>query len=97
MIADLTRFCVLLRDAKEDEYVDTDGLSPYLMKHLFHPFMAGEDIRLDSLDYDAFSLDDLYRLNDYLGDLETQYDALRSKTENLRKSPPAARQLRAFC
>ncbi len=97
MIADLKRFCALIKEVKEDEHLDTNGLSPYLMANLFHPFMAGQDIRLDSLDYDAFDLSDLDRLNNYLGDLETVYDALHSKTEMLRKSPPSARPLRAFC
>jgi hypothetical protein len=97
MIADLKRFCILLGEAKEDEHLDDSFVLPYLMKNLFHPFMDGEDIPLNSLDYDAFDLSDLDRLNDYLGDLETVYDALYKHTEKLRKSPPAARPSRAFC
>jgi hypothetical protein len=97
MTADLKRFCVLLRKTEEDEYLDTSGLSPYLMQNLFHPYMEGRDIPLNSLDYDAFDLGDLDRLHEYLGDLETVYGALHGKTENLRKSPPAARPQRAFC
>lgn len=97
MIADLTRFCALLTEAKEDEQLDSSGVSPYLMKNLFHPFMAGVDIPLDSLDYNAFTMNDLDCLNEYLGDLETEYDALHSKSEKLRKSTPAIRLLRAFC
>ncbi len=93
----MTRFCALIKEEKEDEYIDAHYVSPYLMNNLFHPYMAGEDIPLNSLNYDAFTLDDLDRLYSYLGDLSTVYDVLHSKTEMLRKSPPAARQLRAFC
>jgi hypothetical protein len=97
MIADLKLFCVLLKEKEEDEHIDAIGVSPYLMEKLFHPYMAGKDIPLNSLDYDAFVLNDLDRLNDYLGDLETVYDVLHEKAEKLRISTPAARPLRAFC
>lgn len=97
MKVDLQRFCTLLRETQEDEYLDSSGVSPYLMDHLFHPYMAGEDIPLNSLDYDAFDLNDLDQLFDFLGDLSTVYNVLCGKAENLRKATPAARPTRAFC
>ena len=60
MNIDLARFCILLSEVQEDEFLDESGLSPYLMEHLFYPYMKGKNIPLDSLDYDAFELEDLF-------------------------------------
>jgi hypothetical protein len=97
MNIDLARFCILLSEVQEDEFLDESGLSPYLMEHLFYPYMKGKNIPLDSLDYDAFELEDLDRLFDYLGDLETVYSKLQDKAEKIWKGSPIACRSRAFC
>jgi len=93
----LDRFASLLSDAEEGRGADDSGVSPYLLGNLLYPYLEGESIRLDSLDYDAFSLTDLDCLFTFIGEIEDVHSKTHSKSEKLWKSSPAARPLRAFC
>lgn len=97
MEIDLIQFSSLLVEAQDDEYLSKDGLSSYLMESLFYPYIEGKDIPLYRLDYDAFGLEDLDRLFEYIGDLSTVYSDLERKMDNIWKSKPAACRSRAFC
>jgi len=93
----LDKFCSLLIGAKEERGADGSGVSPYLLENILYPYLEGENIRLDSLDYGAFSLPDLDSLFAFIGEIEDAHGKTQSKLEKLWKSPPAARPARAFC
>ena len=93
----LDKFCALLGAVKEEKATDDTAVLPYLLDSLLYPFLAGESIRLDSIDYDAFSLDDLDTLFHFVGEMENHHQKTSQKTDKLRKSPPASRPTMAFC
>ena len=97
MVIDLNGFCAGVRLAENKKNLDVSLLSGYLMQNLFAPYISGEEVQLDSLDYSAFSLDYLMDLHHFLGDaeeIESKLDPMRSK---LVKCEPAARKHRGFC
>lgn len=93
----LDRFCLLLKGAEEEKNVDQSEISPYLLEHLLYPFLLGKDVRLNDLDYNAFSLSDLDDLFHHVSDMETACNKIQNKTQRLFKSDPAVRPTRAFC
>lgn len=95
-LIDLKAFRRELGEAVHEKSVDSDGLSPYLMQNLLAPYLKGEAIPLDSLDYDAFDLSDLDRLNEYIGEILCVHGRLDNMYRKLRKSIPAARTAKAF-
>jgi len=93
----LDRFCLLLNEAEEERGTDDSEVSPYLLKHLLYPYLAGEDILLNDLNYDAFTLSDMDILFEYISEMETACNKVHRKADILWKSTPAARPSRAFC
>jgi len=93
----LDRFCSLLNEAEGEKSMDDSGFSPYLLENLLYPFLDGKDIRLNDINYDAFTISDIHDLFDYVSDAETVFTKTQGKAEKLLKSIPAARSARAFC
>ena len=93
----LDRFCSLLNEAEEEKSMDDSEVSPYLLENLLYPYLEGKDIRLDELDYSAFTLSDMNDLFLFVDDMETVFIKTRGKAERLLKSSPASRPARAFC
>jgi len=97
MIVDLKSFCADISRAESQKSVDTSNLSSYLMQNLFIPYVTGKNIRLDSLDYDAFTLPDMDNLFRFIGDLEDTERKLEPMRSKLGDCHPAARKIKGFC
>jgi len=97
MLVDLQTFCTDLKQAENGKCVDDSALSEYLVQNLFKPYMAGKEVRLDSLDYDSFTMTDLDLLYHFMGDLGTVGQKLESMRSSLQKCNPAARKIKGFC
>jgi hypothetical protein len=97
MQVDLELFCADLRQTCIEKMIDASYLSPYLMDSLFTPYLSGEQIRLDSLDYDAFTLDDLDELMAFVEDAEEVEQKLEPVWKKLLGCDPAVRKFRSFC
>lgn len=97
MILDLNAFRTGLLEAEKQKPVDDIYLSDYLRNHLLIPYMNGEDISLDELDYGAFELDDLELLDHYADELARKSRGMQHIPENLVKCPASVRAVRQFC
>ena len=93
----LDRFCSLLNEAEKEKSMDDSEVSPYLLENLLYPFLDGKDIRLNDINYDAFTISDMNDLFSYVSDAETIFTMTQGKAERLLKSSPASRPARAFC
>lgn len=97
MQIDLKVFCSDIRQAEAENCLNKENVSPYLMQNLFIPYITGKDVRLDSLDYDAFTLSDMETLYEYLNDAGNVEQKLEPMRNGLLKCGPVARKIRAFC
>jgi hypothetical protein len=97
MILKLDGFCADVKRAEEGKCLYPEFLSEYLWENLFLPYISGEVIPLDSLDYDRFTLSDMKDIMDYLSDAEEIETKLGTLQSMLVKCEPVARKLRAFC
>jgi len=93
----LDRFCSLLNEAEEEKSMDDSEVSPYLLKNLLYPYLEGKDIRLDELDYSAFTLSDMNDLFLFVDNMETVCTKIQNRAEKLLKSIPATRPAMKFC
>lgn len=97
MELNVSSFCNALQNAEPQKSLDAGAVSPYLLEHLFVPYLQGEDIRLDSLDYDAFDLSDLDRLNEFIEDIECIQNQNELIPRNLEKCAPAVKPAGMYC
>ena len=97
MTANLNELRSRLYLVKNEKCVDDTGVEPYLIEHLLYPVLNGEAIMLNSLDYDAFDLNDIERLDEYVSDLMDVHYKVSQIPERLQKAVPLAHTIRRFC
>lgn len=94
---DLTLLSMRFSQAKEEPPVPTDGVNPYLLEKILLPCMNGESVLLRDIDYEAFEIEDVGRLEEYYNDLSKVGRGLYQFTKTVWDLPPEARKARLFC
>ena len=91
MKLDLKLLSMRLSQAKETPPVPTDGVNPYLLEKILLPCMNDGKVFLRDIDYEAFEIEDVDRLENRAG------RQLEQLAETVRNCPPESLKARLFC
>lgn len=92
---DLTRFIKSLRAAEPTQ--NADPLTPYVRQVIFEPLLLEQDLRMKSIDFSAFDMEDLRAVIDYAEDRSELADKLERLNDVFCRKSPAKSAMRAFC
>lgn len=97
MKLDLNLLSMRFSQAKETPAVSTDSVNPYLLEKILQPCMDGQDVYIGDIDFDAFDVEDIGLLAEYLDKLILVAMKLAQFTEALNNMDPIASRERMFC
>lgn len=97
MKLDLKLLSMRLSQAKETPPVPTDGVNPYLLEKILLPCMNDGKVFLRDIDYEAFEIEDVDRLENYYDRLCRAGRQLEQLAETVRNCPPESLKARLFC
>lgn len=99
MTVDLAKLSQCLRqlEAEPDGDITQRGINPYLLEHVILPYLSGEDVDMGTLDYSAFSPDDILDADKEIGTVSNGANRVSYVMQFFKKAPPTARQTKAFC
>ena len=97
MNLDLKLLSMRFSQAKDEPPVPTDGVNNYLLGKILRPCMNGSTVYLQDIDYEAFDLEDIDRLENYYDNFSRVNSKLRQLIQTVAKLPPEAQKLRSFC
>lgn len=97
MKLDLKLLSTRFSQAKDEPPVSTTEVNAYLLEQILRPNMENGTVCLRDIDFDAFDMVDIDRLERYYNDLSRASGKLRQFTETMRNIPPEARKARMFC
>lgn len=97
MKLDLKLLSARFFQAEDGPPVPTEGVNPYLLEHVLHPYMREEPVRYGEIDYDAFEDDELRCFSNYCEELYSAAYKLNQFSKTVASACPEARRQRAFC
>lgn len=97
MKLDLTLLSMRFSQTEDEPPVSTDGINPYLLEKILLPCMNGESVLLRNIDYEAFEVEDIDRLENYYDRLCRAGRQLERLAETVWNCPPEALKARLFC
>ena len=97
MQLDLKALRTLLKEAPQEETVDSSDVNPYLLQKVLMPLLAGTDLRYGDIDYSQFEADDLRQLSHYCDMRGGTLHRLFGLKKQLTEATPCACKHRAFC
>ena len=97
MQLDLKVLRTLLKEAPQEETVDSSDVNPYLLQKVLMPLLEGTELRYRDIDYSAFEADDLRQLSHYCDMRGGTLHRLLGLKKQLTEAVPCACKHRAFC
>ena len=76
MRLDLELLSIRFSQKKEEPPVPQDGISAYLLEKILMPALDSKDIYLKDVDFTAFDVDDIDKLEDYYNQLYSRGQGL---------------------
>ncbi len=97
MRLDLELLSIRFSQKKEEPPVPQDGLNAYLLENILTPALDGTDIYLKDIDFTAFDVDDIDKLEDYYNQLYSTGRGLDQFIQTVARTLPSASSIRSFC
>lgn len=97
MRLDLRLLSIRFSQKKEEPPVPQDGLNAYLLENILTPALDGTDIYLKDIDFTAFDVDDIDKLEDYYNQLYSTGRGLDQFIQTVARTLPSASSIRSFC
>lgn len=97
MRLDLELLSIRFSQKKEEPPVPQDGLNAYLLENILTPALDGTDIYLKDIDFTAFDVDDIDKLEDYYNQLYSTGRGLDQFIQTVAQTLPSASSVRSFC
>lgn len=72
-------------------------VSPYLLEHVLVPYLCGEEIKIASIDFAAFSPQEMGGFLDYVHQLAGENNKTSGLWESLQQHKPKAGRTPSFC
>lgn len=96
---DMARLTKSLRQIKEepDGDITQRDINPYLLERVILPFLCGVNVSLDSLDFSAFTTDDIIDASREIDEVENGASRVGGVAQFFMKAPPTAQKTKAFC
>ena len=77
--------------------VPQDGINTYLLEKVLMPALDSKDIYLKDIDFTAFDVDDIDKLEDYYDQLYSTGRGLDQFIQTVAQTLPSASSVRSFC
>lgn len=97
MRLDLELLSIRFSQKKEEPPVPQDGLNAYLLENILTPALDSKDIYLKDVDFTAFDVDDIDKLEDYYNQLYSRGQGLDQFIQTVAQILPSASSVRSFC
>ena len=97
MRLDLELLSIRFSQKKEEPPVPQDGISAYLLENILMPALDSKDIYLKDVDFTAFDVDDIDKLEDYYNQLYNTGRRLDQFIQTVAQTLPSASSIRSFC
>ena len=97
MRLDLKLLSMRFSQKKEEPPVSQEGLDPYLLEKILMPALDGTDIYLRDIDFTAFDVEDVSKLEDYYNRLYEAGQGLDQFVQTVAQTQPVASRIRSFC
>lgn len=97
MRLDLKLLSIRFSQKKEEPPVPQDGINTYLLENILMPALDSKDIYLKDVDFTAFDVDDIDKLEDYYNQLYNTGRGLDQFIQTVAQTLPSASSVRSFC
>ncbi len=97
MRLDLKLLSIRFSQKKEEPPVPQDGINTYLLENILMPTLDSKDIYLKDVDFTAFDVDDIDKLEDYYNQLYNTGRRLDQFIQTVAQTLPSASSIRSFC
>lgn len=97
MRLDLELLSIRFSQKKEEPPVPQDGINTYLLENILMPTLDSKDIYLKDVDFTAFDVDDIDKLEDYYNQLYNTGRRLDQFIQTVAQTLPSASSIRSFC
>lgn len=97
MRLDLKLLSIRFSQKKEEPPVPQDGINTYLLENILMPTLDSKDIYLKDVDFTAFDVDDIDKLEDYYNQLYNTGRRLDQFIQTVAQTLPSASSVRSFC
>lgn len=97
MRLDLELLSIRFSQKKEEPPVPQDGINTYLLENILMPTLDSKDIYLKDVDFTAFDVDDIDKLEDYYNQLYNTGRRLDQFIQTVAQTLPSASSVRSFC
>ena len=97
MRLDLELLSIRFSQKKEEPPVPQDGINTYLLENILMPTLDSKDIYLKDVDFTAFDVDDIDKLEDYYNQLYSRGQGLDQFIQTVAQILPSASSVRSFC